>query len=386
MTKIDILIVGAGPTGLILACLLLKSGITCKIIDKEISSSTATKAVNLSESSLFLFKELGLLDLVLESGLVIDSAMIYWKNKKLVPIKFNYINAIHPFFFHITQPKIESILNNLLIGMKCCITRATKLNSLVIEKDNIVAKIEASGVVKDESFKFVIGCDGNNSTVRDLLNIPSLLHDYNAYFLLIDVILTSDLLGKRISYFIDELGYIMFVPIPEEQYRIVISFPGEHIKDMHGKLSNNYLEAIIKSRINANLKIKEIKWITSAPFRHRVAQNAVRGNVALAGDALHIFSPIGGTNINMGIKDAANLARKIIKIQQLNENDGKLLSEYEFEQKKMIYNNLKMTMDITNLLLRNEARNIELEKKFSPIFCNRDFIKYELPKFFCSQL
>lgn len=374
-----ILIVGAGPTGLSCACFLLKAGFTCDIIDKLDNMQSATRAVGVNHAGLHVLDQLDILNLVVQEGCVVDEILVYWKKKRIVSLKSHRLHAPYQFFLYCPQPIIEKYLTVRLHQLGGVVRRKVELESFTNSKNMVTVELRNRGQLKTENYDMVIGCDGGHSAIRKELSLDSEFEDYGAGFLVVDVKLESALL--KTEYFIDESGYIMLVPLPKNGCRVIFSFQGPCQADFHWNMKvAKFIQEQCRNRIGKILPILKITWMASGPIRHRISSRVVVDSIVLMGDAAHLFSPIGGTNMNMGLQDAMVFFDKIYPQKDKKINASLLLS-YEKDRKIAFEINLQKTKLLSHLMLRSEFRENQLEEKFLPKYKNREFIRHMIPEF-----
>ncbi|MBV9576043.1 MAG: FAD-dependent monooxygenase [Gammaproteobacteria bacterium] len=244
----------------------------------------------------------------------------------------------------------------------------------------IAELINAEGVISKNRFTYVVGCDGGHSSVRALLNIAYQQQTYFSHFILMDAILEESYSDKNLHYFLTDKGYLILVPLPEKKYRLIASLKGNHPGKDQVDLSIENFQKILNERGAGNIWIKKSIWSTSANFYHKLADCAMQGNTFLVGDALHQFSPVGGTNMNTGIQDAFHLAEKITLVKKKKQAVS-YLESYASERMQAAKKIMAVTENATNLLTRNSS-SIEEEQKYLPLMRNRSFIKSALPRLF----
>lgn len=377
----DILIVGAGPTGLTLACTLAKQGINCRIIDKRSTSSEISRAINISQPTLDIFKLLGIKEQFWSDGLKLDALIGYWNKRRLFKIDYRFTKMPYPYFFHLEQPKLEIYLNDLLHDLQQQVERRVELVDLTQDKHGVSVVLKhTDGVTEQAHFSYVIGCDGGHSMVRELLHIPCQQNNYSSYFILADAELNVEQTHQKLYYMMSEQGYLIIAPLPENKHRLIASFKGTLLSKDKVDLSMVHFQKILDERGPGNMAITKISWVTSANFYHQLAVNAQDGRVFLAGDALHLFSPVGGTNMNTGIQDAYNLAQKIAFVKKGIHDDHFLMS-YQSERLAVAKQIQGATAMATQLITRS-ACFPEEEKKYFPMMENRKFLKHSLPQLF----
>lgn len=375
MNNPEVLIVGAGPSGLVLACMLAMNGIDFQIIDKRDSSTSLPRAINVAQQTLEIFEKIGIETGFWKSGLNISSLNVYVNNNILAEFNCDEYHHKFPFFYHLEQIKVERYLINLLEKYGKKIDRGLAVEELS-QNDNRVQvwTRDAKDEVNKSEFKYVIGCDGANSTVRKLLKINSNQRDLNSHFKLIDADISHSFESIKIHYFLGEDGYVLFAPLSEYKYRIIASFDGPY--SINDSNAAEFFQNILDRRCPVGGTIKQVAWETGANFYDRIADHAKVGRVFLCGDALHVFSPIGGANMNAGIHDAASLAEKLVGVLR-DKNKIKTLDGYQSERlivaKKLIDSTASMTNFITNYKEGNVGNNEDTKEIFNSFFRNLNF-------------
>jgi len=378
--EVEVLIVGAGPTGLTLANTLMLHGISCRIIDKRSVLSALPRAINIGGPTLEIMKKFGILSKLLEQGLKIETLTLYWQGKRLSNFKTKYFKGEYPYIFHLEQSYLEKYLTSASNEVGIIIEKGIELESVQQEKNRVNVKLKKfDGSIEYKNYSYVVGCDGGQSRVRELLDIPSQHKDYGVYFVLADVKLKRGL-NVGLHYFLTPEGYFILAPLSETRCRLIASFNGNYPGQESLKINKEYLENLFKKRSNNSIEIAEISWSASAPFYHRLAHKAKSGRVFLAGDALHQFSPVGGTNMNTGIQDAFDLAERLADSIK-NKAASDALGFYESTRLSVAQKILKITENATHLITQ-DLKIPELEKKFLPQMCNRKFIREKFPALF----
>ncbi len=377
----DILIVGAGPTGLTLACALARKGVKCRIVDKRDSFSLIPRAINISNPTLNIFSILGVNDEFWNEGLKLHELTAYWNKKRFLNINYKYIKASHPYFFHLEQNRVESYLNELLQSLNIKVEREISLENISQDGNQVVASLKnKNGREINENYSYVIGCDGGNSTVRKLLDISCMQKNYSSYFILMDAEIEHRFSEQKLHYFICDAGYLIMVPLPHNKYRLIASFKGEYPGNDQVNLSKDFFQKIVNERGPGHVHIIKINWATSSSFYHKLANHAQRGRVFLAGDALHQFTPVGGANMNTGIQDAFDIAEMMVLVKN-GIHEKRFFKNYGLQRLIIAKRTLDLTATATGLLTRSISLPNE-ERKYLPIMKNRQFLKSSLPKLF----
>lgn len=362
------LIVGSGPVGMTVAGLLTQQGHRVTVIDKRDNLSTLPRGIAVNQATLAVFDQLGIgvdLDPLI---LRVPRITLYWNAQSFGQVDFGRVDVKRPYFCHVTQNVLEQALYERLLRMDVVVHRGVMLHSFAETAAGIRATcVDTSGQVRALSADLLLACDGGNSTVRSLLGLEVDQQTYGGYFLLADLRFDElPLTWDETHYFLGRRGYLMVVPIPGGRHRVILSFKGAHRQT---NIDAAFLEAIVADRTGLSARIGDISWTTQSSFGHRVSPQARCGRVFLAGDALHQFSPIGGTNMNVGIEDAAALAQAITRQR---------LDDYEPHRLEVVQQHLRMTQYLTRVLVR--VRDLDFARRPFSSRSLRGLLDNEIPR------
>ena len=329
---IDVLIVGAGPTGLVLALWLTRLGARVRIIDKTGEPGTTSRAVAVQARTLELYSQVGLADAVVDRGRNVAAANLWVSGKKVARAVFGDMGAgLSPFPYALTYPQDEHEL--LLIGRLAEaaveVERRTELVGIEDAPGHVLARLRRSdGTQVTCEAAYIAGCDGAHSTVREALGIGFPGGTYAHLFYVADVEASGATMNGEIHVGLDTGDFLAVFPLKDEgRARLVGTVQeGEHQLD---NLSwNDVSQRVIEwMRIN----VTNVNWFSTYRVHHRVANHFRRGRAFLLGDAAHIHSPVGGQGMNTGIGDAVNLAWKLAAVLRGRANSS-LLDSYEPER------------------------------------------------------
>jgi len=342
---ISALVVGGGPVGMTVAGLLTQQRYPVTVIDKRLILSTLPRGIAVNQASLAVFDQLQIGAELDRLSLRIPQINLYRETAPFGQVDFRRLNIKRPFFCHITQNILERTLYAQLSRLGVAIHHGVMLRSFTDRKDGIRATcVDSNGRTRTFKADVLLACDGGNSTVRGLLGFEVDEQTYGPYFVLADVEFRElPLSPGETHYFLCRGGYLMVVPIPEGRHRVILSFKGIFRET---NIDAQFLEAAIARRVGMKVRITDVAWTTQSTFGHRVSRRARCGNVFLAGDALHQFSPIGGTNMNVGIDDADALARAILR---------RRTDDYEADRLAVVKQHLHVTQYLTHVLVRTDA-------------------------------
>ncbi|WP_322746211.1 FAD-dependent monooxygenase [Rouxiella badensis] len=277
----------------------------------------------------------------------------------------------------IPQPETERILENYLIKFGANVKRGNKLVSWTQENGFYnTSLLDENGKEYASSYEYIIGADGASSTVRELADIGFYGHDYDIHFIMADVIFDKKEHLPGTSYHIDEQGFLIFVPMPDNVVRIVIKKDGR-LPSPRPVPELMEINHYLSKYCNISGEACKLIWSSSANFFNRIADENNKEKVFLAGDAFHLFSPIGGQGMNTGIQDAVNLSWKLAFYLK-GVGTSELLATYRSERFTAVNQVLKSTDHDTGLISGIVPRK-SIDAVYYPEFCNRDYYRKVLP-------
>jgi len=367
-----VLIVGAGPSGLMMAAQLLRNGIQPLIIDDKQGPTDQSKALAVQARSMEIYRQLGIVDKILPNGKQAQGLIFNAEGVEaaILPLKnIGTGQTAFPYIFMYQQSKNERVLLDYLTLNCCPVYWNTSLTTLQQKADG------AEVLLKNEDGEFtvkcdwVIGADGAHSTVRKQLQIPFKGDTYPHFFYLADVTLdTSFLNGEYIQLYLGKNGFAGFFPLPEkDRYRIIGGLPAEF-----GEREDIQIEELLpflSDNTKSKLRIVENHWFTTYKLHHRMADKFRDQRCFLVGDAAHIHSPVGGQGMNTGLQDAYNLAWKLAGVINGQIKPG-ILDSYANERVPVAKDLLKSTDRVFNITNSNNWFLGLLKKWVLPKFLN----------------
>lgn len=335
----DVLIIGAGPTGLTLAAELARYGVDFLIIDSKPGITNLSKALGIQARTMELFEDVGIADKAVELGFPAKSAraVINGKLSTQVPISnFGQHLSKYPYMLVLEQFQTEKLLQEKLNELGETVLWDHTVEELTKE-ENIYKATVKNKLSKHISIKatYVVGCDGASSFVRKASNIDFVGSTHAHYFYVIDTEVEWDLDTDDSIFlaFTDTTFLALFRMKDGNRFRVIGDVPPEQVKKYGTDVPLEILvEDAIKDGGIKNMQLKNIDWHSSYKVHTRMAKSFKKERIFLAGDAAHIHTPAGGQGMNTGIQDAYNLAWKLAFV--LNQNiKEKFLSTYETERK-----------------------------------------------------
>lgn len=331
----DVLIVGAGPTGLTMACELARHGVTPRIIDKSPTPSVHSKAFGIHARTLELFETMGIVEPMLGEGNICNGFDMYNRGKPLAHVIFDTLESRYPYFLILAQSDTERILNAHMESFGIGVEREKELVGIERTDSMITARLK----LKDGSEElidcsYIAGCDGAHSTSRHLLDLEFKGAPYPNYWLLADCDLDWKYPLHHLSVFIHPSGVTAFFPLYSDRGRLMFELPDATI-DM--EMAEPTIEDVRRHMNEREIDYKSVgspNWLAYFKLHHRIVDRYGDGRVFLCGDAAHIHSPIGGQGMNTGIQDAYNLAWKLALVLKGNSPEN-LLDSYNPERHRV---------------------------------------------------
>ena len=325
---VDVLVVGAGPTGLTVTSELLRRGLSVRTIDQAEAPTTLSKAIAVHARTLEIAQDMGVADELISRGVKLLGATMWSKEERLANVDFAGADTLYPFVLSISQAETEAVLTSLLIKQGGSVERQKKVTRVREEHDAVVADVANLAAESTETIraKWLVGCDGAHSMVRKAIGASFEGHPYEDVFVLADVKIDWDIARDRVTTFFDDDGIAACFPMKDDRWRVIIAVPAETTEPTLA-----LVEAITAKRAGRPAPMSDANWVAAFKIHCRQVDRYRKGSIFLAGDAAHIHSPAGGQGMNTGIQDAHNLAWKLALVHQKKGQDV-LLDSYTIER------------------------------------------------------
>jgi len=331
MKNCDVIIVGAGPTGLVLALWLTKLGVAVRILDKTAESGTTSRALAVHARTLELYEQLDLSDAVMKNGLAVHAINLWASGRHETRVDFGDAGhdlTRYPFFQMFPQDEHEKLLIARLEAMGVNVERQTELTGFVESGDNLTAEISVPNGTEKIECRYLAGCDGARSKTREILDTGFPGGTYSRIFYVADVAASGPPVDGELHVDLDQSDFLALFPLKGQGRCRLIGT----VKDTNCDANSLKFEDV-SQRVIDNLKISvtNVNWFSTYRVHHRVTNHFRKGRAFLLGDAAHIHSPVGGQGMNTGIGDAINLAWKLKWVLESKAPDA-LLDSYEQER------------------------------------------------------
>lgn len=328
----DVLVVGAGPTGLVLALFLARRGIRVRIIDKTDAPGTTSRALAVQARTLEFYAQIGLADTVVAMGRRIPGFSLWVGGRRRARAALGDIGAgLSPFSYALIFPQDEheELLVERLRGLGVEVARRTTLIRFEDSGEGVRARLAAvDGTETVCTARFLAGCDGAHSTVREALGIGFPGGTYEHMFYVADVEASGPSVNDDINVDFDRADFVAVFPLKRDGHVRLVGT----VRPDTDRLHELAWEDVSRTAIDhLGMRVGRVNWFSTYRVHHRVA-NAFRcGRVFLVGDAAHIHSPVGGQGMNTGIGDAVNLAWKLAAVVH-GRIESTVLDTYEPER------------------------------------------------------
>ncbi|HEY8783820.1 MAG TPA: FAD-dependent monooxygenase [Mucilaginibacter sp.] len=356
-THTKVLVVGAGPSGLMMAAQLLRYGIQPVIIDSKHGPTDESKALGVQARSLEIYRQMGLIDPIIKGGKKAQGVSFNRDGKNVASFPLTNIGegqTFFPFIEFYQQSKNERLLLDYLTQNCCPVYWNTSLVSLRQTGSLAEIQLKNGADTWDITCDWVIGADGAHSLVRQQLNIPFSGDTYRHIYYLADVELGNKELGDTmVNLFLGKTGLAGFFPMPEaNRYRIIGNLPD--ILDKKKDLRLDDVLPYLNNICGFDLQIVQNYWFTDYRLHHRMADKFRKQRCFLAGDAAHIHSPVGAQGMNTGLQDAYNLAWKLAGVIN-NQLKPAVLDSYAAERMPVAQELLGTTDRIFTIIMSNNV-------------------------------
>jgi len=370
----SVIVSGAGPVGLTMACELARHGVRCRIFDKNAEAATQSRALAIFPRTLEIFHAIGMLDEVLAEGQRLKAVTLYNESRQLAQMKLENVDSPYQFVLSLPQSRTERILEARLGALGVRVERGMEMTGLEQAGESVNARYRrADGSEEGIEAAWLLGCDGAHSAVRHGLKMTFQGEQYEEEFLLADVKVDSELATDEAHLFLSKEGLLAYFPFAGGRGRIIADErPGTKHELKEPTLEE--LREIVKRRCHRRLDVSDAVWTAWFRISHRMVERYGSGRVYLAGDAAHIHSPAGGQGMNTGIQDAFNLGWKVALVAR-GEAGPRLLDSYEAERMPVARSVVAITDRMTRMATAQNAALQHLRDWLLPVLTGIPYVK-----------
>jgi 2-polyprenyl-6-methoxyphenol hydroxylase-like FAD-dependent oxidoreductase len=343
--EVEVAMVGAGPVGLTAATMLAGYGVRVAVLDGAAGPAPHSRAAVVHARTLETLAPLGVVDEMVRGGVVVTHFGVRDRDRRLLDVPFGDLPTAHPYSLMLPQDETERLLREALRHQGGTILWEHEVTGLRQNATGAELTVRSPQGGRRVRARYVVGCDGARSRVREAVEIPFEGDTYPQSFVLADVRMEWGLPGDEVQLFFSPEGLVVVAPLPQGRHRVVAT-----VDEAPPEPSLFDVQALLDARgpRTPRPRVDEIVWSSRFRVHHRAAARFREGAVFLCGDAAHVHSPAGGQGMNTGIQDAANLAWKLAYVLRGKAN-GSLLDSYERERKPVAREVVSTTDRLTRL-------------------------------------
>ncbi len=347
----EVLIVGAGPSGLMMACQLAIHGIPFRIIDKKTVSNNCSGALIIHARSMEIFDQMGISEKVKEDCIIAKDLRLIFNGKDKVRVSLENIGqglTKFPNLYLLEQSKTEKLLMDFVSAQGYTIERQTELRSFIQDENEVIAFLKLpDGNEEVLKVKYLIAAEGVKSSVREHLKIPYVGKTHSVSLFIIDCNMEPDNTPMEMCFSFSKDATSGFFPMKYGRKRIDGAMP----KELEGNsdITFNDIEKNFAERLRMQVSLNNPDWFSVSRSNQRYALSFQQNRCFLMGDAAHVFTPVGAQGMNTGLQDAYNLAWKLAFVVQ-GKAKSTLLNTYTIERQNIAKKTMQASGKIYNLV------------------------------------
>lgn len=341
MNHPDVLIVGAGPTGMTLAAALLAHGIQAVVVDKQPSGANTSRAAAVNARTLEVLEDLDVSWRLVKAGLVAPRFSMRQAAQQLISIDFSELPTEYPYTLMISQADTERLLEERLNELGGNVIRPKTLTEVAQDEDGVTATFDDGDTIRA---RYLVGADGMHSTVRHQAGIGFSGGEFAESFVLADVRVSGEAPRDEVILFYGTDGLTVLAPLPGDIFRVVAP-----VADAPQVPTAAFVQRLLDTRGfgPGRTVVTDLLWGSRFKIHHRVADTYRAGRLLLVGDAAHVHSPAGGQGMNLGITDAIALADALAEV--LHDGSDAALDAYSESQRARAQQVLSLTGRLTRV-------------------------------------
>jgi 2-polyprenyl-6-methoxyphenol hydroxylase-like FAD-dependent oxidoreductase len=321
----EVLVVGAGPTGLAIAVSLHRGGVTPVVIDKLPAGQNTSRAAVIHAHTLEVLDSLGVVQRLVREGITLTKFSLRDRDSTLLRLDFARLPTRFAHLLMLPQNVTERILDDALVEHGIEVRRGWSLEQLAPDTGGVQALVATPDGPCTVRARYVVGADGMQSLVRQTAGIEFPGSRYEESFVLADVDMVSAHGRDEVTLFFSPAGLVVVAPLPDGRFRIVAT-----LEDAPEHPDVADVQALIDGRgpTRSRSKVTRVHWSSRFRLHHRLATHYRRGRLLLVGDAAHVHSPAGGQGMNTGLVDACVLGQLLADVVRGRKPEAQL-DQYE---------------------------------------------------------
>jgi 2-polyprenyl-6-methoxyphenol hydroxylase-like FAD-dependent oxidoreductase len=370
MDETEVLIVGAGPTGLVLALWLVRQGIKVRIVDRSDSPGTSSRAMAVQARTLELYRQLDLADEIVEGGLRNPAINMWVKGAHRARLDFRDAGrelTPYPFVLIYPQDRHERVLVRRLEEVGVRVERNTELLGFAQDADGVDVRLRGPAGESACRAAWLAGCDGAHSAVRHQMGSGFEGGTYQHTFYVADVEVAGPSADGEIHLSLEDGDFALLLAYDLKGHaRLIGAVRDAEVAEGHELGFEDVRQRAITS---LGMKIERVNWFSTYRVHHRVAGHYRTGRALLLGDAAHVHSPAGGQGMNTGIGDAVNLAWKLAHVLRGRAPDT-LIDSYETERKAFALKLVETTDRVFSFVTADGGFADFVRTRIAPLFAS----------------
>jgi 2-polyprenyl-6-methoxyphenol hydroxylase-like FAD-dependent oxidoreductase len=347
----EVLIVGAGPSGLALAACLAGHGTPFVLVDRLAAPQTTSRAAAVHARTLEVLEPLGVTDAMIAAGRPMSAVALYDRDSTLMRIGFGQLRSRYQYILTLPQNETEAILTGRLAALGGSVERGQEAVSMAGDADGATVTLRdatglpATGSLVPVRARYVVGTDGYHSMVRQAAGIGFSPGTYAETFILADIHMDWPLATDELGLFLAPDGMAFVAPFTGGRFRVIATV-GEAPE--HPDIGDVQTILLRRGPRSSPARVRDLIWSSRFRIHHGVAARYRAGRVFLAGDAAHVHSPAGGQGMNTGIQDAVMLGDRLAAVIGGRQPDA-YLDGYETARRPVAEQVVRMTDQMTRM-------------------------------------
>jgi 2-polyprenyl-6-methoxyphenol hydroxylase-like FAD-dependent oxidoreductase len=352
-----------------------------RLVEKSLHPTQYSQALVVQARTLEQFERYGIAETAVQRGRPLRHASVISEGRTIVSFSLDKIPSHYPFALFLPQNETEALLIEHLESLGGRIERGTEMLSIKDKENGAEVQLRgANGTVENTTARWVVGCDGAHSAVRESLKIPFSGAKVDLNFFLGDLQLEGpDLLGDELRIYLHRGDVVFIGRLKEKVFRVIVALHSEQNAPEHERqlTLSDFQEPM--DRAGIRLRATSASWMTPFRVSDRRAEHIRCGHIFLAGDASHIHSPVAGQGMNTGIQDTANLGWKIAAV--CNGADESLLDSYEEERGRVSEQLLSNTSRVLKAVTSTSVLLEKLRDAFVHVATQIPFVQEQIVEF-----
>jgi len=364
---VPVMIVGAGPTGVLLAIELARRGVGVRVLDKQPGPSPEMRAIGIHARTLEVFHQLGMVDEFLDLGHRVNGVSFHTPARRPLRARFVLADSAYRFMLTLSQAETQRILEQKLASLGVTIERSVEVTAIERDAAGTALALRRDGEprLRTVTADWLVGCDGARSIVRRNLGVPFEGDDYSQDWLMAEVSIESPLRNDHFHVFAYTPAVLAAFPLPANRWRVFVpQVPSRAVAEREPPTLEE-IERLVAERGPAGMRISDPTLLAAFRCYRRHTKVVRSGRVLVAGDAAHIHSPAGGQGMNTGLHDSFNLGWKLAMVAQ-GQSCPDLLDSYQAERVPIAEGVLALTHGLVRTFTMTSPRKRWLRDRLLP--------------------